>query len=160
MQAFVDICGARALLLYSNTLSNSQPSETIRVRLRLCDPNNRSRGGLAMNNTEQMEKVTQGLIEACEQMSANCSKSVDAFVEENSVARTVDTGKTMLAAKNGQEAAEIHAELVKGLFDTWMAGASRRLQISARVTQEAFEPVIKNANSAAAKAVQKAGRAA
>jgi phasin family protein len=134
-----------------------------------------------MNNPEQMEKVAQGLIEACDQMSANCSKSVDALVEATSVAskgceefsrklgslvqdsvtRSIDTSKTMLSAKNLQEVAEIHAELMKSLFDSWMAGASHLSQISARVTQEAFEPVIKQANDAVSKAAQKAqqGRA-
>jgi phasin family protein len=133
-------------------------------------------------SSEQMEKVTQGLIEACDEISANCSKSVDALVQatsvaskgceefnrklgslvQDSVARTVDTGKTMLAAKNLQEVAEIQTELMKTLFDSWMAGATHLSQISARVTQEAFEPVIRHANDTVTKAAQKAqqGRAA
>ena len=134
------------------------------------------------DHPEQMEKVTQGLIQACDEMNANCCKSVDALVEatsvaskgyeefskklgslvQDSVARTVDTSKTMLAAKNFQEVAEIQTELMKGLFDSWMAGASRLSQISARVTQEAFGPVIRHANDTASKAAQRAqqGRAA
>src|SRR5581483_8595965 len=114
------------------------------------------------NSSEQVEKVTQGFMEACDQMNANCCKSVDVLVEatsvaskgceefskklgslvQDSVARTVDTSKTMLTAKNLQQVAEIQAELMKGLFDSWMDGASRLSQISARVTQEALEPVI------------------
>jgi phasin family protein len=118
------------------------------------------------DQTEQMEKITQGLIQSCDEMNATCCKSVDALMEattaaskgceewsrnlgglvQESMSRAMNAGKIMLAAKNLQDAAETQTEFVKSLFDSWMAGAGRLSQISARMTQEAFEPVVKHAN--------------
>jgi phasin family protein len=134
------------------------------------------------DQTEQMEKITQGLIQGCDELNASCSKSVDALVEatsaaskvceewsrnlgglvQESVARAVDASKTMLAARNLQDVADTHSELVKTLFDSWLTGAGRLSQISARMTQEAFEPVMKHANDTMSEVARKAqqGKAA
>ena len=134
------------------------------------------------DQTEQMEKITQGLMQTCDEMNANCCKSVDVLVEattaaskgceefsrnlgglvQESVARAMSAGKTMLTAKNLQDVAETQTEFVKNLFDSWMTGAGRLSQISARVTQEAFEPVMKHANDTMNEAARRAqqGKAA
>jgi phasin family protein len=116
--------------------------------------------------TEQMEKITQGLMQTCEEMNTNCCKSMDVLMAvttvaskgceewsrnlgglvQESMARTMGAGKTMLAAKNLQDITETQTELMQCLFDSWMAGAGRLSQISARITQQAFEPMMKHAN--------------
>src|ERR1700730_6455005 len=109
-----------------------------------------------MNDTsKQMEKVTQGIMQACDEMNANCCKSVDALVEatavmskgceefsrnlgslvQESLSRTMNASKTMMAAKSIKEIGELQAEFAKGFFDQWMAGAGRLSEISARTTQ-------------------------
>jgi phasin family protein len=128
------------------------------------------------DQTQQLEKVTRGLIEACDEVNANCCKSVDAMVEATSVAskgceefsrklgslvqesvtQALGTGKTMLSAKNLQELTEMQTEFVKSFFDSWMSGAGRLTQISTRVTQEALEPVMKHANDTMSKVTGRA----
>ncbi|MGE3624321.1 MAG: phasin family protein [Bdellovibrionales bacterium] len=132
--------------------------------------------------TEQMEKTTQGLIKACDEMGTNCSKSVDAVVEatsavskgceefsrkwgdlvQESVARTLAAGKTMMNARSLKEISDLQTEFMKECFDTWLAGTSRLSEISARTTQEAFEPVARHASDTMNKAARQAqsGRAA
>src|ERR1700733_7324799 len=118
--------------------------------------------------SEQMEKVTQGIIQACDEVNVGCCKSVDAMIEataamskgceefsrklgslmQESVSRTMNAGKTMMAARSIKEISDLHAEFTKGLFDQWLAGTGRLTEISARVTQEALEPVTRHANDA------------
>ena len=45
---------------------------------------------------------------------------------------------------------------MKDCFDHWMAGTGRLTEISARTTQEAFEPVTKHASATMNKAMRKA----
>jgi phasin family protein len=131
---------------------------------------------------QSMEKIAQGLMQSCDEVNASCCKSVDVLMDattaaskgceefsrklggllQESVARTLGAGKVMLSAKNLQDVAETHSALMQGLFDSWMAGAGRLSQISARWTQEAFEPVMKHANDTMSEVARKAqqGRAA
>ena len=138
-----------------------------------------------MNNaSEHIEKASQGMIEACEEMSATARRSVDAMIEsttalskgceefgrklgnlmQESMTRSVAAGKNLLAAKSPKEFADLHNEYMKDCFDHWMAGTGRLSEISTRTTQEAFEPVTKHAHAAINKAVRKtqqaSGRAA
>jgi len=131
----------------------------------------------------QMEKVTQNLIQACDEMSENYRQSVDAVMESTSalakgceelsrnfgsllqeqVAHALNTGKTFMSAKSVKEITDLQAEYIKGFLDQWMAGTGRLSEISARVTQEALTPVAKQANNAIGKAgeqVQRVSRAA
>jgi len=118
--------------------------------------------------TEHMEKVTQGMIQACDDVHTNCSKSVDALVEagtavskgceefgrnwgslvQKSLANALSTSKTMMSARSFKEVSDLQTEFMKEFFDSWMAGAGRLSEISSRVTQQAFEPVAKHAQQA------------
>jgi phasin family protein len=129
--------------------------------------------------SEQMEKVTQNLMQACDEVNANCCKSVDAMVEataamskgyeefsrklgtlvQESVAKTMSAGKTMMSARNIQDMATLQTEFMKEFFDSWMTGAGRLSEISTRVTQEAIEPVARHANETMSKAAQQAQQA-
>src|SRR5277367_3155188 len=93
-------------------------------------------------SSEQMEKITQGLMQACEEMSTNYRSSVDAAVEatsaiakgceefsrkvgnlmQESVARAMSAGKTMAAAKSVKEVSDLQTEFMKEAFDQWLAG--------------------------------------
>lgn len=130
----------------------------------------------------QMEQVTQGIIQACDEVNVNCCKSVDALVEatsamskgyeefsrklgslmQESVSRAMNAGKTMMAAKSIKEVGDLQTEFAKGLFDQWLQGTGRLTEISARITQEAFQPVARHANDTMSKVAERAqqGRAA
>ena len=74
--------------------------------------------------------------------------------------RIILVGEQTVGAKEGELTTD---KFMKEFFDSWVAGAGRLSEISARVTQEAFEPVAKHANEAiniAAQKAQQAGRAA
>jgi phasin family protein len=135
-------------------------------------PSQPRKGGvhLMMENSEHMEKV----MHACEEMNANCCKSVDALMEaaaavskgceefsrklgtmmQESMACAMNKSKTMMSAKSVKEFNELQAEFTKELFDQWLAGTGRLSEISARVTHEAFTPVAKHANDAMSKMAQ------
>lgn len=131
--------------------------------------------------SEQMEKISQGMKQACDDASSNCCRSVDALVEataamskgceefsrnlgaliQESVSRALNTGKIMVSARSLEEMGKLQAECAKDLFDQWIAGTGRLTEISARMTREALEPVAQHANDAMSKAVYKTqGRAA
>jgi len=130
---------------------------------------------------ENMEKMTQGMMQACDEINANCSKSVSAFVEattaaskgceefsrnlgamiQESLSRALSTGKTMMSTRSLEEFGKLQAEFAKEWFDQWVAGAGRLTEISARTTRQTLEPVAQHANDAVNKAVYKAqGKAA
>jgi phasin family protein len=134
-------------------------------------------------SAEQMDKVAQNLIQACDEINANYRQSMDAVVEstaaitrgcdeisrnwsgfmQEQMERALNTGKTMMTAKSIKEIADLQNEFIKDCFDQWMAGTGRISEISARVTQQAFEPVARHANDTICKVTQKArqqGRAA
>ena len=126
--------------------------------------------------TEHMEKITQGLKTACDDMSTSYRSSVNAAVEATSVItkgceelsrkfgdlmqtsmeRAVNTGKTMMSARSVQEFSNLHNEYMKEAFDHWVAGTGKLSEISARVTQQAMQPVARHANDAMNKAAEKA----
>jgi phasin family protein len=127
------------------------------------------------NSSEHFEKASQGMIEACEEMSVTCRRSMDAMIEsttalskgceefsrkigdlmQESMSRTIAASKNMMAAKSPKEFADLHNEFMKESVDRWMAGTGRLSEISARMTQETFEPVTKHANAAINKAMHK-----
>ena len=126
--------------------------------------------------SDQMEKISEGLKQACDDMSTNCSRSVGVFVEataamskgyeefnrklgsliQESLARAMNTGKFMMSVRSIEEAGKLQAECAKDLFDQWVSGTGQLTEISARTTRETFEPVAQHANDAMSKAVQKA----
>jgi len=132
--------------------------------------------------SQQMDQVTQNMMTACDEMSAQYSKSVDAMVEataavskgceefsrklgtlmQDSVSRAMNASRTMMSAKSLKEISDLQTEFAREFFDQWMAGTGRLTEISARTTQEAFEPVARQANDAMGKAAEKTrrGRAA
>jgi hypothetical protein len=88
-------------------------------------------------SSEHMEKVTQGLLQACDEVNTNCCQSVNAMVEataamskgceefsrklgtliQESVSHAMKTGKTMMAAKSVKEFGELQTEFAKSFFD-------------------------------------------
>jgi phasin family protein len=141
------------------------------------------KGVAPMNpSSEQMDKVTQNLMQACDEMGATYRKSMDAVMEstaaltkgcdelsrnfgslmQEQMSRALSAGKTIMSAKSMQEFADLQAGFMKECFDQWMASTGKLSEISVRVTQEAIEPVTKHANDTMSKAAQKAqqGRAA
>lgn len=137
---------------------------------------------LMFESSEHMEKVTQGLIQACDEVNANCCQSVSAMVEataamskgceefsrklgtlvQESMSRAMNASKTMMAAKSIKEIGELQTEFAKSFFDQWLEGTGKLSEISARVTQQAMSPVAKHANDAVSKVAQRVqqGRAA
>lgn len=127
-------------------------------------------------STEQMEKMTQGLAKACEEMNAMArehaeaaAKSVAAATKgwdeitrstnglmQESFARTVTVGKTLMTTKNMNDMANLQAEFFRDFFDGWMASTGKITEISVRVTKEMMDPLAQHANDAFSKIMQKA----
>jgi phasin family protein len=125
---------------------------------------------------EQMDKATQGMMQAYEEINSMAkafgeatmqsasamTKGIDELarsasgIMQESVARTMNASKTMMAAKNPREIMDMQAEFMKDCFDCWMAGTGKISEISARVTQEVIDPVAQHANAAISKAMVKA----
>lgn len=127
------------------------------------------------HSINHVEKVSQNMIQACEEAQATAREHVDAAMRsaavawegyseinqkvtgllQESMARAVNAGKTMAGAKSLQEAAELHASFVREMFDSWIAGTGRITEISARVTKEAFDPITEQANNTMGKIAQR-----
>ena len=127
-------------------------------------------------SSEQMQKTTQGIMQACELMNGLAHESMGAAMKslsaitkgvdetsrstsgmlQQSFARAMTAGKSMLGAKDVNEIMNTHSEFMKDCFDTWMAGTGKITEISARVTKEAIDPVATHANSAMEKMMQTA----
>lgn len=125
---------------------------------------------------EHMEKMTNGLMKACEEAGSMAREQIDAAmlsaaamtkgIEEiarnangliqESMARSVSAGKTLMGAKTMQEMMDMQNEFMKDCFDCWMAGTSKISEISARMTQDVMKPIADHTNSAINKAMQKA----
>jgi phasin family protein len=129
---------------------------------------------------EQMDKTAQGLMQAFEEMNASAkafgeatmqsasamtkgweeiSRSASGIMQE-SMARTMSAGKTLMGAKNPKEMMDMQAEFMKDCFDCWMAGTGKLSEISARVTQEVIDPVAQHASAAMSKMMVKTRSAA
>ncbi len=129
---------------------------------------------------EQVEKVAQNLAQLCEEMNCLARESVDvAMKSANAVTRGLDestrsagslvqdsmnrvmcASKNIASIKNPRELADIQTEIMKDLFECWMAGTGKISEISVRMTKEAFEPVAQYTNSAMTKIVQKSSKVA
>ncbi len=126
-------------------------------------------------SAEQMEKVTQNLMRACDEMNVNCRNSMNAVIEstsaltkgcdemnrnisvimQESMGRALDAGKTMMSAKSLQQIAGLQTEFVQGLFGQWMSGTGQLSKISMRMTQEVLESVTKQARDVLNQASQR-----
>jgi len=125
---------------------------------------------------EHIEKGTQGMMQAYEELNAFSKAFGEATMQsaaamtkgwdelaragsgivQESMARMMNAGKTIGAAKNPREAMDMQAEFMKDCFDCWVAGTGKLSEISARVTQEVIDPVAQHANAAMSKMMIKA----
>ena len=131
-----------------------------------------------MQNTEQMEKVTQGLMQACSEaqnitrdsmnaalqaathMTKGCDEmcqSVTSMVQ-SSLAQSMTASKAMLSAKSMRDLVEMQSSLMKNGFDFMMKELSRMTEISTRTTQQAMAPVAEHMNATISKISQKQAR--
>lgn len=121
--------------------------------------------------TESMDKVTQNLMHACEDMGAIAREQVNAVMQssaavmkgyeelsrcynnqmQDQMARAVSAGKIMMNARTMKEFFDMQNEFMKDCLDSWMAETGKWSEISTRTTQEAIEPVTKQANAAISK---------
>ena len=123
----------------------------------------------------QMEKATQSLVQACEEISNMAREQVDAAMRaatvcwqgaseinqnmnglvQESVSRAVNAGKTIMGARTMREAMELQNDFMKDFFDCWVAGTGKISEIGARVTKQAVDPLAEQANSAMSKIAQR-----
>jgi hypothetical protein len=134
-----------------------------------------------MNETmNQIEKATQGVMHACEEMNvlardhmdatmrsataclqgcAEINQNVNGLVQE-SMARAANAGKTILGAKSMKEMVDLQSEFIKDFFDCWMAGTGKISEISARTTRATVDPLAEHANKTMGKIAQRTKQAA
>ncbi len=129
---------------------------------------------------EQIDKATQSVVKACEEISGLAREQVDAAIKstsaltrgmeeiarntsgllQESFARSVSAGKTMLGARNPREILDLQSEFMKDCFDCWVAGTGKISEISARTAQDAMAPIAEHTNNAINKISQKTRAAA
>jgi phasin family protein len=122
-----------------------------------------------------MEKATQNIAQACEDMNVLARQHMDATMKSLSatlqgygeinqnvssliqelMSRTMNAGKNMMTAKSVREVADTHAECARDIFDCVVANGGKISEISARVTKEALEPMAQHANNAMSKIAEK-----
>jgi phasin family protein len=139
------------------------------------------KGVFSMNEQaeQHIEKVTQGLMKACEDINAVCCESVSAVAQSNAaftkgceelsrnfgslmqeqIARTMSASKTFLGAKSLKEYTDLQSEFVKDCFEQWMSGTGKMSEISARAAKETIEPVAKHATLTMSKVAQQVQQA-
>jgi len=79
---------------------------------------------------------------------------------QESFARSVSAGKTLMGAKDPREILNMQNEYLKDCFDCWVAGTGKISEISARMTQDVVKPMAEHANNAMSKITQKTRAAA
>jgi phasin family protein len=131
-------------------------------------------------STEPMEKAAQGMMQMYEEANDFARNSMEAMLRsaaamtkgwdetarstggllQESLARVVSAGKTIMSAKNPREMMDMQTEFMKDCFDCWMSGTGKLSEISSRAAKEAIEPVAQHTNNAVVKFAQKAKAAA
>ena len=124
---------------------------------------------------EQMEKAAQKIMQACEEARSLTREHMDATMRsanlawegcteinrnmsslvQESMARAMNAGKTMMAAKSVREVMDMQTEFMKEFMDCWVSGTGKISEISARVTQNAMSPLAEHANNAMGKMAQR-----
>ncbi|MBV8060602.1 MAG: phasin family protein [Alphaproteobacteria bacterium] len=126
--------------------------------------------------SEQVEKATQAMITAYEELNKYTREAVDASVRaanafskgweetarststllQDSVSRAMAAGKTIASAKNIRDVVDTHNEFVKDYVDAVIANTGKITEISARVTKEVVEPIAQHATETVSRIMQKA----
>lgn len=132
------------------------------------------------DHIEHMEKATQGMMKACEDASGMAREHMDAAMKaasvvskgmeeivrntssmlQESMAKSMEVGKSMMSAKSVPEAMNTHGEFMKECFDNWVAATGKISEISARMAQDAMGPITEQTNNTITKFTQKAKQAA
>ncbi|MDD3288587.1 MAG: phasin family protein [Alphaproteobacteria bacterium] len=130
-------------------------------------------------NTEQMENATANMMKAYQDMSQIASDSVNAAMQSASVVTkgyeellssigslaknnfetTMSASKAIFSSKSIQEAMSAQASALKANSDSMLSGVNKLSEISARIAQDALNPVAENMNTAISR-VAKTARAA
>lgn len=85
------------------------------------------------------------------------AKGAEAFGKEvadftqNSIARSVDHGKTVMACKSVNEAVDLQNELVRTSFDQVVAETTKLTEMSVKTANDAFAPIQDQVNQAMTK---------
>jgi phasin family protein len=134
----------------------------------------------ATETMDQMEKATQTLMQACEEMNVLARDHVDATMKaanacwqgcteitqnvnglvQETMTRAASASKTILSAKSMREMMDLQNEFVKDFFDYWAAGTGKISEISARATKATVDPLAEHANHTMGKIAQRVKAAA
>jgi phasin family protein len=127
------------------------------------------------DSMKHMEDTTQSLMKTYEDIGVVAREHVDAAIRsanaawggyteisqnmnglfQESLARAVSAGKTMMSATTMREVMDMHADYVKDCFDCWVSGTGKISEISARISKETMDPIAQHANDAFSKIMQK-----
>jgi phasin family protein len=117
--------------------------------------------------TEQIEKVTDSLVQACSDMNVIVRDSWNAALQSASVVtkgceevcesvsslvqksleQSTYASRALMSAKTMRDLMDTHSSLLKNGFDSVMEELNKISQISARIAQQATEPVTNNVNA-------------
>jgi len=110
---------------------------------------------------EDMGALTRDQMDATIKSAAALSKGLDEIMQntqhllQDNISRSMTAGKTMMNARTLPEITDMQQELMKEMFETWVAVTGKLSQISARLTQEVMAPMSDHANNAIGKMTQK-----
>lgn len=129
---------------------------------------------------ESVEKATQNLMQACEEINGmarafgeatmqsatamtkgweEISRSANGILQE-SMARTMTASKSMMGMRDMRQVMQMQQDMMKDCMDCWMAGTGKMTEISARVSKEVVEPVAQQVSGSLTKIMSKVKAAA
>jgi phasin family protein len=135
---------------------------------------------LPTDHLEHVEKATQGILKACEDMRDMAREQADAAIRSataltkgfDEISRNASTllqdafttgvsaSKTLMSAKNPRDMMEAQSAFAKDCFDRWVESTGKLSELSARMAQDVMHPISEQANKTMSQIAQKAKAAA
>ncbi len=119
------------------------------------------------NNTEQLEKMTNTLLQSCTDMNTLMRDTVNATLQsvsimtkgcsdlcdsvssliQKSMEQSLKVSQTLMSASSVNDLVDTQNSLLKSSFDNIMSEVNNISQLSTRIAQQAAEPVTKQLNA-------------
>lgn len=129
---------------------------------------------IAPQPNQQIEQLSQGMMQACTDMGTMTRNSLNAALQsatvltkgadefcdsttslaQNLLTHSINTTKAVMSARSFRDLMDLQTNLMRSGFDVMMAELTRMSEISTRTAQKAMEPVTENISAS----VMKIGR--
>ncbi len=122
---------------------------------------------MQQTTTEQIDKITDNLMKACSDLNAIMRDSMNAALQsataltkgyeevcdsvntivQKSIENSAQASRALVNAKTVHDLMDTHSNLLKNGFDNILAEMNNITQLSARIAQQAAEPVTNHVNA-------------